>query len=280
MEHLPEPNQNGNENVDIDEQPASPASTVLLTPTTPETETDTETDVDIGPIDETSITSRSNIRRWNTFTRALVADDSSVLNNVELTSRHIKRMVKTLKQYPYTIQYKIITYVLPPDYPTIYSRHSRWPEEDVREHSYWVACELLDLISRTHHNYIVENQINCGLALIRRGSMTNEDFDMIWPHFTGCLYRLRSTGYLWCKILIAFMLGMDRDEWEGPLRNHMRKMLTEFHIVSILRAIHTNHVITISDDKHFTMLFKWLGFEANLDGEQEVSMPRAFSITV
>jgi hypothetical protein len=76
------------------------------------------------------------------------------------------------------------------------------------------------------------------------------------------------------------MLGMDHEEWEGPLRNHMRNMLTEYHMVSILRAIHSNHAITISDDKFFTMLFKWLGFGTNMDGEQEVHMPPAFSMTV
>jgi len=76
------------------------------------------------------------------------------------------------------------------------------------------------------------------------------------------------------------MLGMDHEEWEGPLRNHMRNMLTEYHMVSILRAIHANHAITISDDKYFTMLFKWLGFGTNMDGEQEVHMPPAFNMTV
>jgi hypothetical protein len=270
--------ENNVPNVDIVENAPSPASTVLLTPTSPETSSDSE------GYRQTNAThmSRNQIREWNSFTRSLVNNDLAVLDNVELTSRYIGRMIKTLKQYPYTVQYKIITYILRPDHPPIYSRHSRWMDEDIREHSYWVTCEVLDLIGRTRENHIIEEQINCALALIRMGSMSNTDLDMIIPHFTTSLYNLRSTGYLWCKTLIAFMLGMDRTTWEGPLRNHIRNNLTDFHIATFLRAIHRNNGITINDDKYITMLFKWLGGEMKREGEieSEESMPRAFLMDV
>ena len=274
MEHIP--NLNQNENVDIGEQPASPASTVILTPTTPESDNESW----VEPDDSRGVTSRSTSREWNSFTRALIANDSSVLDNIVLTSRYMKRMVKTLKQYSYTIQYKIITYILPPDYPLIYSRHSRWLEEDVREHSYWVTCEVLDLIGRTHDSHIIPEQINCALAIIRNGSMYKEDIQMIKPHFTRCLYSLRTTGYLWCKTLIAFMLGINHDDWKGSLRNHIQSNLTDYDMIGFLRAIHMNHALTITDDKCFVMLFKWLGFGKDLNGEEIVHMPDAFRMSI
>ena len=267
-----------NENVDIGEQPASPVSTVLLTPTTPEPDEDNEPPSNI--IQEENITSRSNIREWKNFNKELVKNNSSVLDNHVLTSKYKTRMIKTLKQYPYTIQYRIIKYILQPDHPPIYSRHSRWPEEDVREHSYWVTCEILDLIARTPDTQIIPEQINCALAIIRSGPMTGEDIAMIKPHFTSCLYRIRSTGYLWCKTLIAFMLGIHRSLWEGPLRNHIRNNITDYDMVGFLRAIHTNHALTITDDKCITMLFKWLGFGKNIDGEDVEDIPPAFTMAI
>jgi hypothetical protein len=265
-----------NMNVDVDaaEGNNSPVSTVLLTPTTPESESDSN------GVTERMIVSRSDARKWNSFTRSLIANDASVLNNSEMTSRYMTRIVKTLKQYPYSIQYRIITYVLRPDYPPIYSRHSRWQEEDTKQHSYWVACEILDIIGTTHQSYIVEEQINYALAVIRRGSMTQEDLDLIWPHCIQSLSTLRSTAYLWCKTIIAIMLGMNHEDWEGPLRNHMNKNLTDSKMISILRAIHMNHRLTITDDKYLKMFFKWVGFGTDIDTEEEISIPTAFMMTV
>jgi hypothetical protein len=119
-------------------------------------------------------------------------------------------------------------------------------------------------------------QIEYGLAIIRNGSMDDDDFKMIWPHFIGSITKLRNTCYYWCKALVAFLLGMNRDTWEGPLKNHVRKQLTSYHDFTILQAIHTNYYFTVTDDKVFSIFYKWLTNPENLHEH----LPRTFAFEV
>lgn len=251
LDTMDQPNQAEGELEDDDNE------TVVLPPSSPIPDEDEQTE-------------------WNMITRLLISNNSSPLENIVYTSKYKTKLVHCLKKYPYSIQYKIVTYILRPDYPPIYSKDSRWIHDGKRQHSYWVTCEILNLISSNRNNTLNREQIEYGLSIIRNGEMNDDDFKMIWEHFIRSLSKLRNTCYYWCKTLIAFLLGINHDTWEGPLKNHIRSKITAYHDLTILKTIHSNYNFTITDDKIFSIFYKWLTSLENIHEH----LPRTFAFEV